>query len=263
VPENAMLPIWVISLEESVDRRSEVSQQLSHINLPFRFYPAIDGRGLSPAELRTVYAPERAQRAIGRPMTPGEIGCSLSHLSVYRSMVEADFDGLVVLEDDARPRPGLRIALERTDQWPRDWEVMFLYHLGNDANHISLRGQIPLGLQHRVVRFSDRPLGTVAYAVRLSAARKLLSAGFPVSVPADELLNGYAIPVDLCRYGIHPAVIEHKHSNDSFLAAERALANASTSMATWDPRRFLPKGVYRRGRRLAKFGKRFFRRFII
>jgi glycosyl transferase, family 25 len=258
-----MLPVWIISLRESVDRRKEVAQHLHSINLPFEFVAAIDGHRLSPAELCTSYSQEHAQRAIGRPMTPGEIGCSLSHMTVYRRMIEENLDSLVVLEDDARVSADLRFVLERAEQWPQDWEVMYLCHHGNDTNHISLRGQTPLGPRHRIVRFSDRPLLSVAYVVSSSAARKLLCAGFPVSVPADELLNGYAIPVSLRRYGIHPVVVEHACLNDSFLAAERAVANASIYQAAFSLNQFLPESVYRRGRRFVKFGKRFFRRCIV
>jgi glycosyl transferase family 25 len=263
VVENAMLPIWVLSLEESVDRRIEVSRHLRAIDLPFQLFPAVDGCRLGPAELRSIYSEEDAHRALGRPMTPGEIGCSLSHLAIYQRMISADLDGLVVLEDDARAKAGLRFVLERMEQWPHDWEVMYLYHLGNDANHISLRRQAPLGPRHRIVRFSDRPLCTVAYAIRASAARKLLRAGFPVSVPADELLNGYAIPVDLRRYGIHPVVVEHSAPDASYLAAERTPANAAVHVSTPGFHRLLPDGIYRRCRRFVKFGKRFFLRHIV
>jgi glycosyl transferase family 25 len=257
-----MLPVWVVSLEESVDRRIEVARHLRDIDLPFQFFPAVDGCRLGSGELRSIYSEEAARRVIGRSMTTGEIGCSLSHLAVYQCMIEANLDGLVVLEDDARAEAGLRFVLERREQWPSDWEVMYLYHLGNDANHISLRGQVALGSQHRIVRFSDRPLCTVAYAIRASAARKLLRAGFPVSAPADELLNGSAIPVGLHRYGIHPVVVEHTHPDASLLAAERALANAAVHASTPGLHRLLPDGVYRRCRRFAKFGKRFFWRYI-
>jgi glycosyl transferase family 25 len=196
-------------------------------------------------------------------MTPGEIGCSLSHMAVYRRMIDENIESLVVLEDDARISADLRSVLERAGQWPHDWDILFLYHQGNDANHISLRKRVQLGPRHCIVRFSDRPLGTVAYAVRSSAARKLLCAGLPISAPADELLNGYASRISLCRYGIHPVVVEHACSNDSFLAAERMRANASLHMTTFSLSRFLPNSLYRRGRRCVKFGKRFFRRYIV
>jgi glycosyl transferase family 25 len=263
VIEDAMLTVWVVSLEESVDRRIEVARSLHDIDLPFQFFPAVDGCRLCSDELRSIYSEEDARRAIGRPMTAGEIGCSLSHLAVYQGMIEANLDGLVVLEDDARAEVGLRFVLERMNQWPHDWEVMYLYHLGNDANHISLRGRSALGSQHRIVRFSDRPLGTVAYAIRASAARKMLRAGFPVSAPADELLNGYAIPVDLHRYGIHPVVVEHTHPDASHLAVERTPANAAVHASTPGLHRLLPDSVYRRCRRFAKSGKRFFKRYIV
>jgi len=258
-----MLPILVVSLEQSTGRRIEVARHLTALNLPYQFFSAIDGNRLDSAELHTRYSEASAWRALGRPMTAGEIGCSLSHLAIYRQMLEAELDELVIMEDDARPGPGLRYVLEHRDQWPRDWEVMYFYHLGNDASHLSFRGRSPLGPVYRVVRFSDRPLGTVAYAIRNSAASKLLDAGFPVSVPADELLNGYQIPVDITRYGVSPVVVEHGHPDGSHLAAERMLANAAVRASQLGFARFLPDSVYRRIRRIAKFWKRFFRRHFV
>ena len=82
-------------------------------------------------------------------------------------------------------------------------------------------------------------------------------------MPADELLNGYYVPVDVRRYGIDPVVVEHGDPGGSYLAAERAPANAAVQLSRHGVARFLPDGVYRRSRRIAKFGKRFLRRHIV
>jgi glycosyl transferase family 25 len=75
-----------------------MQEQLAALNLQHRILDAIDGRTLSDAELEDV-APGRGVDYFGL-LTPGEIGCALSHLEAIREIAEGDSDFGAILEDD-------------------------------------------------------------------------------------------------------------------------------------------------------------------
>ena len=60
---------------------------------------AVDGRLIPEAELAQHFDADRAELEYG-PMVRGEIGTSLSHVNIYRQMVEQQIQYAVVLEDD-------------------------------------------------------------------------------------------------------------------------------------------------------------------
>ena len=81
------VPIWVISLSRSVERRANVSACMQMAGLEFEFFDAIDGKRLTSAELNRHYDEARSILEIGRPMSLGEIGCSLSHRVLYEKLL--------------------------------------------------------------------------------------------------------------------------------------------------------------------------------
>jgi hypothetical protein len=95
-----MIDVIVINMKRSVERRARISARLNALNIPFRIFEAIDGYSLSPAERDQIAPPKKWQRSMSRRnATPGEVGCTLSHLGVIRDNAHLDF--FCVLEDDA------------------------------------------------------------------------------------------------------------------------------------------------------------------
>lgn len=98
---------------------------------------------------------------------PGNIACTLSHVSAWKSIVEKNLPYLLIFEDDALPHPTFRqIAPAWWDATPRDLDIVLL---GNqmDPEHPIL--QTP---EHLVVAVPAYCLH--AYIVTQKGARKLL-----------------------------------------------------------------------------------------
>ena len=123
-------PIWVINLARSTERRAYITAHLEALGLPFEIAPAVDGRELTPEELAEVYDPVQAIAAIGREMSPSEIGCALSHLRLYQRMATENIDTALIIEDDASIHADLPGLLARRAGFPADWELLLLYHDG-------------------------------------------------------------------------------------------------------------------------------------
>ena len=81
------IPIFVIVMPSS-SRFDPLKKRLIEFNIPFEKVDAIDGRRIDEKELAKLYDEDRALKNIGRPMTRGEIGNTLSHRKVWRSIIE-------------------------------------------------------------------------------------------------------------------------------------------------------------------------------
>ena len=100
---HTMVPIHVVSLWRS-GRRDAIAKVLTDHDVMFRMEEAVDGQGLSEAELSAAYDDEVARRRYGRSMTHAEVACFMSHRAVWRLIAESG-RAAVVLEDDAILEP--------------------------------------------------------------------------------------------------------------------------------------------------------------
>lgn len=73
--------------------------RLQQHNIQAQFFPAVDGRLMDSAELEKHVDRAKAEMEYG-PLSPAEIGTALSHLHIYREMVQRNIGCAVILEDD-------------------------------------------------------------------------------------------------------------------------------------------------------------------
>ncbi|WP_387463061.1 glycosyltransferase family 25 protein [Photorhabdus sp. RM323S] len=85
---------FIINLKHSIERRKRIEEQCIKLNLDYEFIEAVDGRLLSQEEL------QRQTRELSDAITLGEIGCALSHIKIYRNIVENNIPMALILEDD-------------------------------------------------------------------------------------------------------------------------------------------------------------------
>jgi glycosyl transferase, family 25 len=176
--------IFVISLVEAIDRRSFISSQLKVLDLEFEFVDGIRGRDLY--EDPTYYDRRKALRIELRDMTPGEVGCALSHQKVYDKIVERDLPYALVLEDDAVLSPDLPEVLSRLEKRIKPNDLIQLER----CDVYSRKGREPLYKRYSLVKPTMIRYGSISqaagYVVTREAARKIRTINRPVYVPADS-----------------------------------------------------------------------------
>ncbi|EHZ6874366.1 glycosyltransferase family 25 protein, partial [Providencia rettgeri] len=87
---------FVINLKDDLLKRDFMRNQLDNIGISYQFIEAIDGRIMSDNTIK--------QLAYDYPdcyLTKGEIGCALSHMAIYKKMIEDNIEIALILEDDA------------------------------------------------------------------------------------------------------------------------------------------------------------------
>ena len=97
---NAFPPIIVISLGRVAERRAAMQRELAGFD--FEFFEAVDGNALDESVYRHRMQTEWWKLMRGRQLSPGEIGCFLSHYGVWQRIVETGTPFALILEDDAR-----------------------------------------------------------------------------------------------------------------------------------------------------------------
>ena len=111
------LPIYVINLPASADRRVSMERQAAALGLRFRFFEAVNGR--QPHPLFGHVAEKKRLLRKGRPFRPGEMGCWASHYLLWQHCVEGGVP-IIVLEDDIVLDPRLPEVLQALPALPED-----------------------------------------------------------------------------------------------------------------------------------------------
>lgn len=178
-------------------------------------FPAVDARQLgdpvrfvSPqaeAQLRETMA--SGTRVYHHDLTPGAVGCFLSHVALLRRLVaDPDHDAYLVLEDDVRLPDGLGARLRHVVRAaPQGWDLLLLgVHWGvfEEVEHAEFK---------RVKRF----WGTFAMLVSKEGAAKILReyerVGIDMQVDSMMSLMAMrgALNVFATRDDLVPSLEEH------------------------------------------------------
>jgi len=91
--------VW-INMDRSVERRTHMEKELSHISVPNRRFPAIDGIKNNLQRYLKIYNKNPVNNEIHRKLSNAEIACTLSHLLAIESLKNIKGDYFLILEDD-------------------------------------------------------------------------------------------------------------------------------------------------------------------
>lgn len=180
--------VYMINLKRRSERRWKMEATLKEIGLDFTHLEAVDGKTLTDDVLiqkGITLLPEYADPYHKRPMTMGEIGCFLSHYTIWQKMVELNQEEVLVLEDDIRFEP---YFTERAEQLMEDarriggWDLIYFGRKRLQENEEFVKES------ENFVKVSYT-YWTLGYVISLEGAKKLLAAE-PLKrlLPVDEFL---------------------------------------------------------------------------
>jgi len=206
-----MMKIFVINLARSPERRTSIEQQLSLLNLKYEIIEAVDGSKLSYSEILI------ETKAINYALNCGEIGCSLSHISVYKKIIAGNVPLALVLEDDALISRVTIEALNEIEKLNITTPTVTLLTDGpkyiNKPLHHSQTGK------YRIYRVLEAACSH-GYVINNSAARKMAEFLYPVWMVADkwQILNEYSI----CNVEavIPPVIKKTSHADNSTIQSD-------------------------------------------
>ena len=196
-----MIPIFLINLKQSVERRKYVTDQLEKLGLSYNIFDAYLGKDYYKD--KDFYDEKKALKFEHRKLKIGEVGCSLSHNAIYNKIVKDKIPYALILEDDIILNEKLPLFLENIEK-----------HLkGNMVINISRCDVYKKKNQKKVFEnfylVSPRYIkyGGIAcacgYIVTLDAAKIMQDYNKPVYFPADAW--GYYLN-KVNFYGIIPTL---------------------------------------------------------
>jgi glycosyl transferase family 25 len=184
--------ILVVNLEQSTDRKIFMKAQLDKLSLPHEFFPAVDGRKLSPTQLEEMCNME-VVRQWSELLTPGMIGCSLSHYHVYQKMIAEQIPYALILEDDVWLSPRVPRVLRWVEEkfkdgsLPKD-EPLLLYYQSKEIVDFTTSEKIAMDDRTGIYRPIEiwRPITTAAYILSLACAQRLVQLIYPIRYSPDS-----------------------------------------------------------------------------
>lgn len=188
---------FIINLASSTERRAIMAAQCDAAGLDYEFIQAVNGSLLTEAEIA------QHTRTVNYAFKPGEIGCTLSHLTIYRKMVNENITQALILEDDALLTPALSAVLSSTAlQLPDNSPTVVLLSRVNKYVNNVIAAVTDTAALYPVYSATT----SHAYVINLAAAKRLLSLLYPVWMAADKwcLFQEYGA---IKLLAVHPAPV--------------------------------------------------------
>lgn len=191
---------FLINLDSRSDRLTHSMQQIERAKLHRCFKPnvrvervsGVDGASLDMSQLHregvlSQQGFERLQlpledKLFGMDLTPGAVGCALSHRLVWQRVVDANASAALILEDDVEFHHRFsREILQRWRHVPDDWGIVYLGGLDLLAAGKPPRPLVSKGF--RRAYHGQREL--TAYVVHAASAKRCLELSLPLTWQVD------------------------------------------------------------------------------
>lgn len=176
-------PTYVINMDDNPDRMARAAAELERLGITYQRIPAVNGRSISEEELAHVYDARANARRARHPLIGPEIGCYLSHISVWERIAAGSAPGGIVLEDDFAASDSLPAVIDALKDDDGGWEIVKLFSLHRQQGVVSRRSLVK-GIE--IVVPYKVPTTTLGYAIRRDAAARLAAGALPISRPIDE-----------------------------------------------------------------------------
>ena len=267
--------IFAVGLHERTDKHDALSLAASLTGIDLTWSAGVKAEYISPKATPLEWSLKNNN------FSPGALGCWRAHMNIMQKIVDGHIESALILEDDADWDVFLKYQLAQFAIGTRSlqrsfeadgspygsrWDFLWLGHARlsatNDGQEIYMlrddptvppfakrhsfwrQTHIPTGLQlndTRAVVKTDGGIGTVAIAVTLNGARKILSAlslnapAMPVDSGYNRLCGGILKPQLAC-YGPWPPLIS-PHRAAGPRSRDSDISNNSKSWHeefTWD-----------------------------
>lgn len=237
--------LFIISLEDAVERRAPLLKELDTRNIPYEIWNAVDGRSELAPEHEALIDRAATHKNLGRPMSNAEYGCALSHHLVYKAILERGLHLAVILEDDAIVGDEFFDAINNIGR--PHFDLLLLDH---EWAVVSRTDRMKFGNNILAYRCKSQPDRTTGYCVTRSGAFKLVKWSTPIAALADW-------PVDITQmqaYAVSPRLVDHPDPAiaASYIEHDRYQLQMATARKRRNSKRFLEAKYWRR-----KYYKRF------
>jgi glycosyl transferase family 25 len=191
---------FAINVKSNTFRRDRIHQQCAKFSIPLEIFEAITPDTIS--QVPNSYDPERTRAHWGRPLMPTELACALSHIQLWRNLLQDEtVDAYVIMEDDVTLEasiPSLLDAINIPDN-------VLLKMSGQHDRPSRLLFQLPSG--QKVYKMAYGPLDASAYLVSKKNVAQLLAYCEKLHCAIDVMMDrSYEHGVEIWSIQPYPAI---------------------------------------------------------
>lgn len=181
IPDTLMFQ--VINLKHRTDRKTSMIKQLQSIQ--FNFFEAINGNSINVKELNPKSVP---RKHAFRQLRPGEIGCTLSHFTIWQKFQNStEHFMLLVMEDDIQVPDTFKfklLELITVLQKLKDWDIIYLTNYRYHNRSLTVKN-----LYNNLFKTRQVGNGTYGYIINRSFLTKIHQYQYPIIYPIDTMIH--------------------------------------------------------------------------
>lgn len=201
---------FVINLDHSVQRWESIKNKLDKFNIYYERVSAVDGRKLDINKLGVIAKVNNL--LCQREITPGEIGCFLSHRMCWEKLSASNYDFALIMEDDILFSDRAGKYISNTTWIPQGIDLIQLSTLFSKPYSAKVGNIHTLNASEQLIHpLSPVPWGTQAYLISRKAAQEAVRMSEKICAPVDDFLFNplslYALKFPVFR--LNPAIITH------------------------------------------------------
>jgi GR25 family glycosyltransferase involved in LPS biosynthesis len=217
---NTNYQTYVINLDRSKDRLKNITKEMNNAHLSFIRWNAFDGSKLNFNKLIQKNVLNEKNK-----MMVGAIGCSMSHISLWKEAIKHK-KNILVFEDDVNiPKDFSKELQIYLNQLPKKWDILYLGASNINGKKYSNNLLVP-----NIMPYSNSTHNTGMYAmlINYNFLQKLIENNLPISDAIDisirnKLFNKSNI------YICNPSLIKHDNTQPSM----RRLVSNKPSTPKW------------------------------
>lgn len=214
LPWQSLTAVYCVNLHRRPERWEFMQDQFAQLQLPVERWRAVDGQcldihalvsaGLVCEEVLPRYLLPDEKKLFGIDLTAGGIGCALSHMQIWKDVIERfpddDKGRFLVLEDDCQflPSFGEDCLNERLSHVPDNWQMVFLG--GADLMGRQSALEVRPGVRRLYKGFRE----TTAYVINVVGCKACLEVSVPLSWQIDTHLTENEVEAGGVSYTVKP-----------------------------------------------------------
>lgn len=214
--------VFIINLRQHTKRNSHMKSLCNAIGLDYKFIDAVYGRELVNIGQYKKDSSQSVQQ-LGRELSNGEIGCILSHQSIYREMIKKSMPYALILEDDVDLNADVVELCKKVELESLECDTLLLGYHGKTREQLLLNASYmkTLNKSTKVYKLNELAYGAYGYIISLQGAVKLLEQSSTFILPIDHYTGNPFVNNVLCLYP-QMVTINKNLSDNSVLMQERA-----------------------------------------
>ncbi len=173
---------YVISLSSADQRREHIKQEFDKKEVAFEFFDALTPNTALP------FVKSLGLKVDRSCLTDGEIACLMSHVSLWKKIVDENIPYMAIFEDDIYLGENAQKLLNHSDWIQTDWHIIKLEAFAErtflSTNYVSIADGT-----RKVYQLLGQNYGTAGYILSLKGAETLLNyIAEGVSLPLDHIM---------------------------------------------------------------------------